>query len=160
MLTQEIVNDLLRYEDGNLFWKKDVANNVKKGFKAGCFDNFGYVLIKINKKLYKAHHIVWIFHYGYKPKLLDHIDGNRSNNKICNLREATNAQNQFNRKINANSKSGVRGVTWCKKSKKWKAQCGLNGKYYYFGVFDSVLDAKKVVQEFQQRHFGEFFKKD
>jgi hypothetical protein len=160
MLTQERVKELFDYKDGDLYWKIDVAKNIKAGRKAGVFDNFKYVLITINRKIYKAHHIVWIFHYGYKPKMLDHIDGNRSNNKISNLREATNAQNQFNRKINSNSKSGVRGVTWCKKSKKWKAQCGLNGEYHYFGVFDNVLDAKKVVQEFQQRHFGEFFKKD
>lgn len=160
MLTQKIVSDLLRYEEGYLFWKKDVAKNVKEGNRAGCFDKFGYVLIKINKKLYKAHHLVWILHHGYKPKLLDHIDGNKSNNKISNLREATNSQNQQNRKINYNSKSNVRGVTWCKKSNKWKAQGRLNGKYYYFGVFNNLLDAKNVVQNFRKTNHGEFFKKD
>ncbi len=160
MLTQKIVVDLLNYKDGHLYWKKDVAKNVKLGSKAGCFDKFKYVIIKINKKIYKAHHLVWIIHHGYKPKMLDHIDGNTSNNRIDNLREATNSQNQFNRKVNYNSKSGIKGITWCKKSQKWKAQCKFNGVYHYLGIFDDVFDAKKVVQEFQQSHFGEFYKKD
>jgi hypothetical protein len=158
MLTQEIVIDLLRYEDGNLFWKKDVSRNVKTGAKSGCFDKFGYVIVKINKKNYKAHHLIWMIHYGYKPKLIDHIDRNPSNNKIENLREATNAENQFNRTFNKNSLSLVKGVTWNKKSNKWKAECRFNGKSHYFGVFENILDAKKVVQEFQRQNFGQFFR--
>jgi len=158
MLTQEIVNDLLKYEDGNLYWKKDVAKNVKTGSKAGCFDKFKYVLIKINKKIYKAHHIVWIIHHGYKPKMIDHIDGNPSNNRIENLREATNSQNQWNKKVYKYSKSGIRGVTWCKKNNKWKTGCKLDGKNYYFGMFENLLEAKEAVQKFQKSKFGEFFK--
>jgi DNA gyrase subunit A len=54
--------------------------------------------------------------------------------------------------------SGVRGVTWCKKSNKWKTGCNLNGKSYYFGMFENLLDAKEAVQKFQKSKFGEFFK--
>ena len=92
---------LLKYENGKLFWKCDAPRGkIKAGTRAGYVDTDGYRLVGIAGVYYKEHRIIWRMHYprGKMPEILDHIDGNRSNNKIENLRVANRVLNRINRR--------------------------------------------------------------
>ena len=93
---------------------------------------------------------------GYFPQEVDHIDGNKTNNKIENLRAATKSQNQHNSKINKNNKSGVKGVCWDKRKNKWKSQVALNKKNYYLGHFDNIEQATTIVNKFRKEKHLQF----
>jgi citrate synthase len=111
-LTQEYLKSILDYDlDTGIFtWKVSKANRTKVGDVAGWSYN-GYREIEINNKAYKAHRLAWLYVYGEMPKnLVDHVDGNRSNNKISNLREATYQENSENYKTPKTNKSGVKNV--------------------------------------------------
>lgn len=87
-LTQECVRSLFDYRDGELYWKVSRGNGMKIGDLAGTVRTDGYRSIQINGKLYLAHRLIFLYHYGYIPKEIDHIDSNPSNNNISNLRES------------------------------------------------------------------------
>ena len=116
-------------------------------------DVHGYVVVFFNGKIYKAHRLIWAIVHGELPKgHIDHINGNRSDNRIQNLRVVTQQQNSHNQQnINKRNKSGFRGVCWNRKSSKWQASISVNSKTIYIGVFSTpenahlaYLDAKKV----------------
>lgn len=144
MLTQELVHSTFDYQHGQLIRKK--GREIDKGI-AGFISDKSYVKIKIGKKAFTAHRLVFLWHHGYLPEIIDHIDGNRSNNKIENLREATKAENCANQKIRSTNTSGMKGLVWHKANKKWIAQLCLNYKQYYFGSFVDRELAELVVIE-------------
>ena len=158
MITQELCNQLFNYCDGELFWKINAANNVKIGYKAGFANTFNYRIVGINGKNYKIHRIVFLMHYGYLPRILDHIDGNRSNNKIENLREANFIQNAQNAKIQKNNKSGFKGVSWDKNNNKWRVCVSIDGKQKHIKFFDDLELADLVAQEARNKYHGNFAK--
>lgn len=148
MITQEIVNSLFEYKDGWLFWKTD-KGRAKAGTIAGCHAQKGYWIVRLNNKNYYYHRVIYLMHTGTLPEMIDHIDGNPSNNKIENLRPANFASNGWNQKTQSNNKSGVKGVCWNKKQQKWIANCMANGKNNYLGCFSDLKEATKVVEEFR-----------
>jgi hypothetical protein len=133
---------------------------------AGCkkTKEYGYqrwvISLNYNKKKYalQSSRIVFLLHHGYltKGKCIDHIDNNSLNNKIENLRECTITQNNHNTKLRKNNTSGHKGVTWCKKAKKWKVAINANGKYHYFGLYVNLEDAIKVAIEARKKLHGKF----
>lgn len=96
-LTQDLLKELFSYRDGDLYWKKS-RSGIKIGCSAGTIDDRGYRVIKINGKSYKGHRLMFLYHHGYLPEFLDHVDGDPLNNDIDNLREATKQENGRNRK--------------------------------------------------------------
>lgn len=102
-------HDIFEYQDGELIWKIDSFANKVKGKKAGALNNTGYLRTKYNKKKYLNHRIIFEMFNGYIPEFIDHIDRNRLNNKIENLRPATRSLNAFNRsyKKNDNLPKGI-----------------------------------------------------
>lgn len=114
-----------------------------RGSVAGTINCKGYVAIMICKKLYLAHRLAWLYVHGAFPtKAIDHIDGNRANNAISNLREdAAQLNNQNRRNSQSNSNSGVLGVHFDSRKSKWVAQIRHSGKNRHIGVFDSADDA-------------------
>lgn len=147
-MTQNDLIDTFFYKDGQLFWKLK-KQNVTIGRPAGCYDSKGYGVITINGKIYKSHRLIFLYHHGYIPEYIDHIDGNIKNNSIENLRPCSKSENSCNRGKQSNNTSGIKGVTYNKKLKKWRAQCGKNGKNYYLGVFDDIKDAELTVKSFR-----------
>lgn len=110
MLTQERVKELLEYRDGDLLWKETLNHRFLKGEIAGARMD-GYLSTTIDDKIYFNHRIIWLMHHGYTPEnILDHIDRDRANNKIENLREVSYMCNSRNSKLNRNNKTGVKGV--------------------------------------------------
>lgn len=145
------------YVEGNLIWKV-IKSRVRIGTIAGSISGRGYVNIKLNQKAYLAHRLVYLWHYGYLPAVLDHINGDPRDNRIENLRAATPSQNQHNRSLNRNNTSGYKGVCWNKGSKKWQAKVKKNNVYKHLGFFDDILDAAKVVADYRIEMHGEFAK--
>ena len=121
-------------------WKR--WNNIFSGTEAGRLHHKGYRQVKINGRQYLAHRIIWAMFHGVWPEgQIDHIDGDRLNNRISNLRDVEQRINQRNAKMQSNNTSGVNGVSWGKRRQKWIAQITIDGKQKYLGCFDTVEDA-------------------
>lgn len=148
MLTQELVHSLVDYHpDGYLIWK--VGGGSKKiGKRAGSFDKTTkYHRIWLNNSHHKLHRVIFLYHHGYLPKEIDHIDGNPSNNKIENLRACTKSQNNFNRSLSPKSTSGFKGVCWRKDCNKWQAYINVNSKRISLGMFKNIEDAAEAYKK-------------
>lgn len=156
MITQDFLRQIFDYKDGNLVWKIDRTNGIKAGDIAGSKQKSGYIRVSIKDRPHLVHRMIFLWHHGYLPKSIDHIDRNRSNNKIENLRAATATQNQGNRSLSKTNTSGFRGVGWHKRYNKWCARISINGKLKNIGQFDSIEDAKAAYQLEAIKHFGEF----
>lgn len=88
--------------------------------------------------------------------LIDHINGVRFDNRICNLREATHVENCRNQKMYKNNSSGVKGISWNKPAKKWQVACACNGKRYHLGLFKDIHVAEQAIKEFREKYHGDF----
>lgn len=99
------------YRDGQLFWAIDMPPNAKAGERAGGVKNNGYREVSFYGHRYLEHRIVYALHTGEMPEFIDHINGNKSDNRIENLRPATHAENMRNRKAYKNNKLGLKGVS-------------------------------------------------
>ena len=146
-LTQQQLKELLNYEkDTGIFtWKNPRANRCKPGDIAGAI-NRGYLLIGITVDgialLYGAHRLAWLYEYGRFPnKDIDHINHDKSDNRISNLREVNHITNMKNQKIRSTNKSGFTGVSWDKNLKKWRAMITVNRTNMHLGCFTDKNDA-------------------
>lgn len=162
-ITRDLVRELFDYRDGFLFRKVSIGNQVQKGDLAGFIRQNGYRAIKINSKAYGAHRLIYLYHHGYLPEFLDHVDGDPSNNNISNLREATRAQNAMNKKkntsINGNPTSSIyKGVVWNKRREKWQVTITIAGKKKHLGYFTSETEAARAYDDAAIEAFGDFAK--
>lgn len=154
-LTKDLLNDLFWYQNGNLFWKKLGSGKRSNGL-AGTVWQSQYICIQINKKIYKAHRLIFLMHYGWLPDQIDHIDGNGLNNKIENLRAASPLENSRNQKIRKDSGSKVKNVRWDKRKLKWQVRLRFLGKEKHIGYFDDIEVANQVAIKARNEHFGQF----
>lgn len=158
MITQSLLQELFDYKDGQLVWKVQKAQRTKIGSVAGWTnsDKHGqrYLNVEINGKAYKIHRLVFLYHNGYLAKDIDHIDGNRLNNRIENLREVTESQNAFNSKIRKTNTSGYKNVF--KDNCKWRVQLSIQGKSLSFGSFDDLELAGLVAEEARDKFHGAY----
>ena len=160
MLNFERVNALLRYdpETGKLFWKIP-RGRMPSGVVAGRLSNKGYIQIGIDSKRYSAHRLAWLLHYGAWPEhLIDHINMDKSDNRITNLREATNAENQFNTVAQSNNTSGFKGVTLHKNNRKWIAYIGVKGVRHHLGSFKTAVEAHEAYVKASKELHGSFMR--
>lgn len=137
-----ILHEWFRYENGRLYWKKCKAKWIDLKKEAGTINSIGYRTVVFNQKRYAVHRLVYMMHNGYLPKQIDHINGNRADNRIENLREVSNSQNRCNTGLMKSNTSGVKGVCWDKKSNKWSASVQYQNKRVR-ALFDTLDDAKK-----------------
>ena len=160
-LTSELLRELLDYdpETGVFVWKPRPVkyfsskqsfscwNNKYSGQVAGRAHSCGYwELIVLYKRIY-AHRAAWLYVYGEPPKgVMDHINGNRRDNRICNLRIATHSQNCWNMRTGGRGTSRFKGVSFHKKGQCWRAQIGFNGENIHLGSYSSEKDAANAVQ--------------
>jgi len=141
-LTAERLREILDYDpETGLFTRTDAVikgHSYKKGDKAGYLCTTGYIKHSIHGGYYMAHRLVWLHVYGKWPtNIIDHINGNPSDNRLCNLREVTvsqNAQNQ--KKAQIDNTTGFLGVIKSGKH-RYKAVININGKYCHLGTFDT-----------------------
>lgn len=113
----------------------------------GYVNGNGYLIISIKNKKFRAHRLAWVMHYGVEPsKFIDHIDGNKLNNRISNLRLATKSQNMMNRPEQINNKLGLKGVHFDKASNKFVAQICRDGKRVFLGRFSIKGEAASAYE--------------
>ena len=155
-ISYEELHRLFLYKNGNLYWKVRNSNRIKVGSQAGTVAKRGNINININKRLYKAHRIIFFMHHKYLPPIIDHIDANPLNNRIENLRPATEIQNHHNVAICKRNTSSVKGVCWDKAKNKWMARCHYNYKSYFVGYFDSIDKAKMAIIKVRNQLHGQF----
>ena len=143
-IESEIAN-VLRYEPitGLLFWTEKAYKSVRNR-QAGTPNHLGYIIVVFKNKSYKAHRLAWLLTHGSWPsQMIDHIDGNTSNNALSNLRDVDNKINQCNRhKARIDSKSGLMGASPFRN--KWKAQIKRNGVIKYLGLYKTALEAHEA----------------
>lgn len=143
--TQEEAAALFEYRDGALYWKTNRGYSKVMDKPVGSKTANGYLESKINGKGFKVHRMVFLLHHGWLPEMVDHIDGDRTNNAIENLRAATAQNNKFNQKLYKCNTSGVKGVSWNKEHNKWSAQISYNRRKKFLGRYDTVEEAAEVV---------------
>jgi hypothetical protein len=156
--TKDYLHKLFEYRDGSLYWKKNPSKNYRlDGTQVGNSSQVSkYIQVSINKKKYYVHRIIFMMFNGFMPAYIDHIDGNRKNNKIENLRNATLSENQYNKIKPKHNTSGVKGVYFHKRSQKWMARCGFNKKCYFVGSYKNFKEAETAITDFRSKLHGEF----
>lgn len=160
MLTQEYLKKILHYNpDTGVFTRLvSVSVNTRKGDVAGTKGLHRYASIKIKNRSYAAHRLVWLYMHGRLPEHdIDHINHVKTDNRLCNLREATRAENGRNRAMSSQNTSGFKGVFMEKKTGMWTAACKMNGVLHCLGRFKRAEDASLAYQKFAKQHHGEFF---
>ena len=157
-MTQDEVKKILSYnpETGLFHWKIKPCKRFPAGMQAGSNVD-GYTRIHTKGQSYAAHRLAWLYIYGEEPaNNIDHINGNPSDNRIANLRQATQMENAQNRRRpQKNNSHGILGVTYDPKKKLWRARIGINGIRKYIGKFKTqeqaapaYLEAKRAMHPF------------
>jgi hypothetical protein len=150
--TQERLKELLGYdpETGIFTWKNPLSTKIKPGTVAGTLRSDGYVKIKINSISYFAQRLAWLYEYGLDPCELeiDHINHDKSDNRIINLRTSTRQQNQRN--------SEATGFSWHELTGKWIARIMVDGRHIHLGSFTCPWQAHEAYWDARYKYFGEF----
>lgn len=152
------INGAISYDpvSGKFTWKIS-AGRKPAGADAGVIDKDGYLRIGIKNKLYRAHKLAWFMVYGNWPeRTIDHINCIRDDNRIANLRLANASENQWNKSIGKNNSSGMKGVSFCKQTRRWRASIGVGNKRKCLGRYATVEDAALAYQTAAIEIFGEF----
>jgi hypothetical protein len=156
MITQERLKELFDYQDGTF---------IRRSTGVQIVANFGvkrYLRVFVDGKPRSLHRMIYLWHHGHLPKTLDHIDGDRANNKIENLREATQQQNCLNRKHHSNSKSPYKNVYLQSPTKNsewkrnWIVRITVAGESKYIGSFKDLELADLVATEARDKFHGQF----
>lgn len=137
--TKELLSEIFEYKDGELLWKIKRSGTKGIGTIAGSIYNDGYRVATVNGNRYGVHRLIWILHNDFIQDgcEIDHIDGNRLNNNISNLRCVNRKENSFN-------KTTSKGYCWDKSVNKWKAYITIDGKGKHLGHFDTENDAESA----------------
>jgi hypothetical protein len=157
-LTAEYLRSVLNYdpETGIFTWRVSPKfSGVRAGDRAGCPDGIGYLQIGVQGKVYRAHRLAWLYVYGYWPNdQIDHVNRDRADNRIANLRAATSHQNALNMGKACNNTSGHTGVVWHKNVSKWGARIKHNQKSIYLGLFENLEEAVAARKAGELKYWG------
>ena len=155
----ETLDRLLRLdpETGILWWRVKVPKMRPGGHAGSVKGPRGYSAVLVCGIMYPVHRLVWKLHWREEPpEYIDHKNGIKTDNRPCNLRVATAAENQANAKTPRNNTSGIKGVCYHKTIKKWMASIHLNGKDICLGYYPTKEEAGTVVQAAREKAHGEF----
>jgi len=144
MLNQETVKRLFNYNEltGELSFVETKGKGKRKDKKVGCLSKMGYLVVWADNKLHQSHRLIWLYYYGCFPKNgIDHINGDKLDNRIKNLRDVTQWENTKNRRKAKNNTSGFNGVWWVASLNKWRARITVNRKLIYLGCFTKKSEA-------------------
>ena len=142
-ITADELRSILHYDPlTGVFTRIKPTRKCRVGTVPGSFNSKGYFRIMVNGKKYQAHRLAWLYVYGTWPKnQIDHINRNRSDNRIANLRDVTNQQNMCNAGDFSTNTSGRKGVYWDKRDSRWRACITDKGRYLSLGYFDTQAKA-------------------
>lgn len=159
MISAEKLRELFHYdaETGRFTRRVFRSHNAQREAESAL--KTGYLSIQVNKRNLRAHRMAWLYVYGELPPKgvdIDHINGDRTDNRICNLRLASRSQNMANVGLKGTNSSGFKGVSWHKKSQRWRARIKVDYREIYLGSFDSPEEAHAAYAEAVKRYFGAF----
>ena len=156
----EVLDGLLKldHKTGVLIWRVNRTGGIRAGDVAGSLNTSGYTKISILGVMYVAHRIAWKLYYRTEPPdVLDHRNGMKSDNRPKkNLRPATRALNSFNQKTPKSNVSGVKGVHYEKRIRKWRAQIMVGGKTIHLGSHATIEEADAAVRAARKKYHGKF----
>jgi hypothetical protein len=158
IVSESRLREVLSYcpTTGHFMWLKRLSKNVPAGRTAGAVCQ-GYLRIKVDGKLFAAHRLAWLFVYGVWPaQELDHIDCDRANNRIANLRLASSSQNKANTAPKRTNTSGYKGVRFHSQRRRWNARITVAGQQVSLGMFDDAEEAHLAYVAAAQEYFGSF----
>jgi len=156
-LTKDYLKTIIKYnpETGEMnklhYYRPNCIGKLLKNDGKNRYKN-----IEICGKVYKQHRIAWLYVYGIMPKEIDHINGIRSDNRLCNLREVTRSQNIQNIGIRSNNTSGYKGVIFEAKKKKWRARITLDYKLINLGYYCNAESAFIAYCEAAKKYHKEY----
>lgn len=158
LITQDYLKSQLNYcmETGK-FTRNMRTRKFKQGAECGTLRSSGYVIISIDRVLYRAHRLAWLYVTGEWPSdEMDHVNGDRSDNRFVNLRVCNRSQNGFNKGVRRDSGVGVKNVLYYKDWGKYCVRIRVSGKDYNYGPFSSIDEASSVAAHAQTIHHQEF----
>ena len=146
-------HELFAYDDGKLI-RKIFAGSIKAGSIVNYKEPNGYLRVRVDNKRYSVHQVIFCMQHGYIPKMIDHINGIKDDNRIENLRVANPSQNGYNKPLGKMCKSGVKNVNWEPKMKKWQVRLKVNKVAKIMGYFDDLELADLVAYEARNKFHG------
>ncbi len=154
----ECVRELFTYDQVTGILTARIARpKLRAGDVVGTANSKGYLICRVDYKIYYVHRIVWLYHYMTEPpNLIDHINGDKRDNSINNLREATTFQNRWNSEGRRTSRSGIKGAHWSSKKQKWRSVISRKGKATHLGQFDTKEGAANAYRTVSQVSDGVF----
>lgn len=149
MLTAKRLREIFEYDsETGVFKHTGTRRGTRAGEVAGSRNKHGYTVIGIDYVTHTAHRLAWLYVYGEWPAgIIDHINRDRADNRISNLRVADASENAHNTGNRVDSRSGAKGVSWHKGAGKWRAYYTNRGRTYHLGLFDDFNDAVKSRQD-------------
>lgn len=162
-ITAEQVHDLLDYNQltgkftARFYSGKTYKSKVYPGKSMGTIGGNGAITITLLGRSYPAHRLAWLWTHGeFPPYLLDHINRDRTDNRIANLRPADRAENGWNANKKKNNTSGVTGVWADKRKGGWCAEIFVRGKKHYLGKYETIEEASTIRRKAELEKFGKF----
>jgi len=161
MITQSELQGIATYDvdAGVLRWAVS-RGKMRPGDRIGALDREGYRRVRIDNKQYLEHRLVWLWHHGEFPRILDHIDRNRDNNRIENLRLCNESQNAANAGKQSHNTSGYRGVYYERERDKWTVEIRVvvdgHRTRYRVGRYDTPDEAAIHYNLHLRRHFNDY----
>lgn len=152
-----IIKGQLAYcpETGEFWWMCQSRTRTRPlDSPAGSVNRDGYKMLKLDGKRRLAHRVAWEFMFGDAPQFLDHANGDKLDNRACNLRPATKPQNCANQKLRVTNRSGHKNVS--RHGNLWRVSIQKDGVFHRFGLFASLKTAARVAERERVRLFGEF----
>ena len=154
-INQKLVRHLFTYdaETGSFSRRITTGSTSRQGDVIRTTNASGYVVVGIKKQKYYVHRLIWLYVYGVMPvNQIDHINHKQSDNRLCNLRDVTQLENNRNQPKQSRNKSGATGVVWNGLINKWVASIGINGESLHLGVFKKKKKAKKARKKAEKVH--------
>jgi hypothetical protein len=150
MLTANRLREVLDYDPQTGIF-------TRAGKRAGSSNGCGYLRIRVDGQRYLAHRLAWLHVHGVWPSdQIDHVNTDRADNRIANLRDASRSQNHANTPLSRANTSGFKGVYWAPHTARWRAAIKVNGKKRHLGYFYSANDAALAYEAAANKMFGEF----
>lgn len=160
MIDQETLRAMFAYEEAGTLRRQVITHPNQKPYPWWMNDQ-GYWCGTINKKNYRLHRLIFLYHHGDLPDVIDHIDRDRANNRIENLRLATPAQNLQNSLVRRDCISGLKGAFFrsrdAGKPKPWTSKININGKVISLGYYATAQEAHDAYCKAAKDHYGEYF---
>lgn len=157
-ITAKRLRDALHYspETGVFRWLAG-SSRTRAGLVAGNVTRIGYRRIRIYGIRYQAHRLAWLYMTGDWPvEEVDHINLVKDDNRWSNLRAASRKENQRNRRAGRNNRSGVKGVSWSVRERKWRTSICVNSRHVHLGYFTNINDAADAREAASKKCYGEF----